>query len=92
MGKRKLGRGVAMVGAGICHFGSFPEKSTRDLFVEAFTDMRRSMDKKFDPGRIDDIYIGCFSSELFEGQGHTVKGLANTITRYKAWFEFLDSI
>ena len=28
----------------------------------------------------------------FEGQGHGVKGLDNTITRYKAWFEFLDSI
>jgi len=28
----------------------------------------------------------------FEGQGHGVKGLANTITRYEAWFKFLDSI
>ena len=28
----------------------------------------------------------------FEGQGHGVKGLENTITRYKAWFEFLESI
>ena len=79
MARRKLGRGVAMVGAGICHFGSFPEKSTRDLFVEAFTDMRRSMDKEFDPSRIDDIYIGCFSSELFEGQGHTAPIMADAV-------------
>lgn len=28
----------------------------------------------------------------FEGQGHGVKGLDNTITRYKVWFDFLDSI
>jgi len=28
----------------------------------------------------------------FEGQGHSVKGLDNTIVRYKTWFEFLDSI
>ena len=28
----------------------------------------------------------------FEGQGHGVKGLYNIITRYKAWFDFLDTI
>ena len=33
---RKLGRGVAVVGAGMSRFGTFPEKATRDLFVEAF--------------------------------------------------------
>ena len=28
----------------------------------------------------------------FEGQGHGVKGLANTVKRYKAWFDFLQSV
>ena len=28
----------------------------------------------------------------FNGQGHGVKGLDNTITRYKAWFDFLETI
>lgn len=28
----------------------------------------------------------------FKGQGHGVKGLDNTITRYKAWFDFLETI
>ena len=34
-----LSRGVAMVGAGMSKFGAFPDKSTRDLFVEAFLEM-----------------------------------------------------
>lgn len=28
----------------------------------------------------------------FEGQGHGVKGLANTVKRYKAWFDFLEKV
>jgi len=71
MNVRKFGRGVAMVGAGICHFGSFPQKNTRDLFVEAFTNMRRSMDKEFDINLIEEITVGNFTSDQFEKQGHT---------------------
>jgi acetyl-CoA C-acetyltransferase len=41
---RKPGRNVAVVGAGMSKFGAFPEKSARDLFVEAFLDMRASVD------------------------------------------------
>jgi dipeptidyl aminopeptidase/acylaminoacyl peptidase len=28
----------------------------------------------------------------FEGQGHGIKGLANTVRYYKVWFDFLESI
>jgi len=28
----------------------------------------------------------------FEGQGHGVKGLDNTIKRYQVWFDFLNTI
>jgi hypothetical protein len=42
-----------------------PEKSSRDLFVEAFQAMRQSVDKDFDPADIETIYIGNFSSDLF---------------------------
>ena len=38
--KRKLGRGVALVGAGMSRFGVFKEKSSRDLFVDAFLAMK----------------------------------------------------
>jgi acetyl-CoA acetyltransferase len=71
MTQRKLGRGVAIVGAGMSKFGAFPDKTTRDLFVDAFREMRASVDKGFDPKDIEAIYIGNYSSDLFEGQGHT---------------------
>ena len=73
------GRGVALVGAGMCSFGAFPEKSSRDLFVEAFQDLRGSIDKGFDPNDIEIFYLGNFSSELFEGQGHTAPILGDAI-------------
>jgi acetyl-CoA acetyltransferase len=71
MSQRKLGRGVAIVGAGMSKFGAFPDKTTRDLFVDAFREMRQSVDKGFDPKEIEAIYIGNCSSDLFEGQSHT---------------------
>ena len=39
-GKRKLGRGVAMVGAGMSKFGVRNGLNNRDLFLEAFNDLR----------------------------------------------------
>jgi len=71
MTQRKLGRGVAIVGAGMCKFGAFPELATRDLFAQAFNDLRASVDKGLDPHDIQAIYIGNCSSDLFEGQSHT---------------------
>jgi acetyl-CoA C-acetyltransferase len=79
MTKRMLGRGVAVVGAGMSKFGAFPDKTSRDLLVEAFRDMRRSVDKGLDPGTIESLYIGNFSSDLFEGQGHTAPLLADAL-------------
>jgi acetyl-CoA C-acetyltransferase len=74
-----LSRGVAMVGAGMSKFGAFADKSTRDLFVEAFLEMSGSVDKGFDPESIETIYIGNFSSDLFEGQGHTAPIMADAV-------------
>ena len=68
---KKLGRGVALVGAGMSDFGAFPGKATRDLFVESFTEMRDSVDKGLNPEDIEAVYIGNYSSDLFEAQGHT---------------------
>ena len=42
--KRRLGRGVAMVGAGMSPFGMFREWDSRDLFVDAFRAMIESVD------------------------------------------------
>jgi acetyl-CoA C-acetyltransferase len=71
MKAKQLPRGVAIVGAGMSDFGAFPAKATRDLFVEAFRELRASVDKGLDPQDIEALYIGNYSSDLFEGQGHT---------------------
>ena len=77
MGRKTIGRGVALVAAGMSDFGAFPGKTTRDLFVEAFLDMKGSSDKDFDPADIEALYIGNYSSELFEGQGHSAPIMAD---------------
>jgi len=77
MSRKRLNRGVALVGAGMSKFGAFPGLATRDLFVQAFQDMRASVDKGFDPKEIESLYIGNYSSDLFEGQGHTAPFMAD---------------
>ncbi len=66
----KLMREVAIVGAGMSKFGAFPDKNSRDLFAEAFVNCLQSIDKNFEPKDIQALYLGNYSSDLFEGQGH----------------------
>lgn len=68
--KRKLGRGVAVVGAGMSKFGMFSDKDTKDLFVEAFKEMLSSVDKGMDPDDIDALYVGNFANDFFVHQSH----------------------
>ena len=75
----KLARGVALVGAGMSKFGAFPDKTTRDLFVEAFNAMAKSVDKGLDSSDIEALYVGNFSSDLFEGQGHVAPIMADWV-------------
>ncbi len=77
--KRSLARPSAIVGAGMSKFGAFPDKAGRDLFVEAFKEMSGSIDKGFDPKEIDEIYVGNFSSDLFEGQAHNAPIVADAV-------------
>ena len=79
MTNKKLLRGVSIVGAGMSKFGAFPAKNSRDLFVEAFKDMTSSVDKGFDPTIIESFYLGNFSSDLFEHQGHTAPLLLDAV-------------
>lgn len=67
------------MGAGMCRFGAFPDKTSRDLFVEAFQAMEKSVDKGFDPEAVDAIYVGNFSSDIFEGQGHVAPIMADWV-------------
>lgn len=77
--KRRLRRGVALVGAGMSRFGAFKDKTSRDLFVEAFKDLQKSVDKGFEPKDIESLYIGNFSSDLFESQGHIAPIMAEWV-------------
>ncbi|MFC1941258.1 hypothetical protein ACFLWL_02485 [Chloroflexota bacterium] len=68
--KRKLARGVAVVGAGMSKFGIFKDKNSKDVFVEAFNEMLSSVDKGVDPKAIEALYIGNFTNDFFVRQGH----------------------
>lgn len=76
---KKLGRGVSLVGAGMSKFGAFPDKSSRELFVEAYLSLQNSIDKGFDPEEIEALYLGNYSSDLFEHQGHTAPIMADSV-------------
>ncbi|HEX9029999.1 MAG TPA: beta-ketoacyl synthase N-terminal-like domain-containing protein [Anaerolineales bacterium] len=67
------------MGAGMSRFGVFPEKSSRDLFVEAFLEMKETVDLGLDPKKIKALYIGNFNSERFENQGQIAPILADWI-------------
>jgi acetyl-CoA C-acetyltransferase len=75
----KLGRGVALVGAGMSKFGAFADRTSRDLFVDAFNAMTKSVDKGVDTEDIEALYVGNFSSDLFEGQGHIAPIMADWV-------------
>jgi acetyl-CoA C-acetyltransferase len=77
MAEKKLARGVALVGAGMSKFGAFKGKSSRDLFVEAFVEMLGTVDNGIDPKAIEALYVGNYSSDLFEGQGHIAPIMAS---------------
>ncbi len=77
--KRKLGRGVAIVGAGMSKFGAYQDKTVRDLFVEAFLEMKASVDKGLDVTEIEALYVGTAMTEFFEWQGHTAPIMASWI-------------
>lgn len=76
---KKLSRGVAVVGVGMSKFGVFPEKTSRDLFVEAFQELRQSVQKGFDPRDIEAFYMGNFTSDCFENQAHMAPIVASWI-------------
>ncbi len=77
--RRKLGRGVAVIGGGMSKFGTFPEKLGRDLMVEAYTEALQTVGKGMDPKDIEALYIGNFTSDSFEDQGHLGHIIADTL-------------
>jgi len=68
--KRKLARGVAIVGGGLTKLGLFKDRNSKDFFAEAYKEMVESVDKGIDPQDIDAIYIGNFTNDFFVNQSH----------------------
>jgi len=68
--KKRLARGVAVVGAGMSKFGMYKDKDSKDVYAEAFNDMLASVDKGIDPEDIEALYLGNFTNDFFVRQGH----------------------
>ena len=77
--KRRLARGVAMVGAGMSDFGMFRDRDSKDLFAQAFDEMVRSVDKGVDTKDIDALYLGNFTNDFFTAQSHWGPLLSDTL-------------
>jgi len=76
---KRLSRGVAVVGVGMSKFGAFPEKTSRDLFVEAYKELKKSVQKGFSPEDIEAFYMGNFTSDHFENQAHLAPIVASWV-------------
>ena len=68
MRKRKLGRGVAVVGVGASKFGVLRGMDCRDIFAESFKDLVTTVDRGIDPKDIEANYVGCCGAWNWETQ------------------------
>ncbi|MEM2906492.1 MAG: 3-ketoacyl-CoA thiolase, partial [Candidatus Odinarchaeota archaeon] len=59
---------VAIVGVGITKFGKIENKTSRELFAEAVDYALKDADAS--AKEIESIYVGNFTADLFEHQGH----------------------
>ncbi|MBY9011551.1 MAG: hypothetical protein KGD70_04175 [Candidatus Lokiarchaeota archaeon] len=76
----KLSRKVAIVGAGMSQFGKlFPLKRNPDLWVDAWLSAIKTVDNGIEPKNVDACYIGNYSSDLFNHQGHLAPQMANLV-------------
>ena len=76
----KLARKVALVGAGMSKFGRhFPNKRNPDLWIDAWLDAVSRVDNGIESKDIDACYVGNYSSDLFNHQGHLGPQLANLV-------------
>ena len=67
-----LSRDVCVVGAGMTRFHHklHAEKQGREIFVEAALEAAASVDNGFSLRDAEALYLGCFSSDMFEKQAH----------------------
>jgi len=77
--KKKLSRGVAVVGGGLTKLGLFKDRNSKDFFAEAYLEMLSSVDKGIDPKEIEAIYFGNFTNDYFVRQAHWAPILADLL-------------
>ena len=76
----KLARKVAIIGAGMSKFGrNFPLKRNPDMWVDAWLDAVNRVDNGIEPKDVDACYIGNYSSDLFNHQGHLGPQMADLV-------------
>ncbi len=76
----KLARKIAIVGAGMSKFGQhFPVKRNPDLWVDAWLNAVESVDNGIEPKDVEALYVGNYSADLFNHQGHLAPQLANIV-------------
>lgn len=76
----KLARNVAIIGAGMSTFGRhFPLKRNPDLWVDAWLDAVSRVDNGIEPKDVDACYVGNYSSDLFNHQGHLGPQMADLV-------------
>ncbi|MHA1805403.1 MAG: thiolase C-terminal domain-containing protein [Promethearchaeota archaeon] len=75
-----LARKVAIIGAGMNKFGrNFPQKRNPDMWIDAWLEAVKSVDNGIEPKDIDACYVGNYSSDLFNHQGHLGPQMANLV-------------
>ncbi|MGV9171433.1 MAG: thiolase C-terminal domain-containing protein [Promethearchaeia archaeon] len=75
-----LSKKVALVGAGMSKFGRhFPEKRNPDLWVDAWLNAVDNVDNGIKPEDVDACYVGNFTADLFNHQGHLGPQMANLV-------------
>jgi acetyl-CoA acetyltransferase len=71
-------RPVAIVGAGQTRFGAHPALGVKELFASALGEMAGSVDRGFDPDRVEAVFVGSLSC----GQGLQLGNLAPALLEY----------
>lgn len=69
---------VALVAAGQTSFGKHPDLGVKELFHEAIVDLAASLDRDWDPERLDVAFIGSLSC----GQGMQLGNFAPALTDF----------
>jgi acetyl-CoA C-acetyltransferase len=79
--KMSLSRSVAVIGVGMTRFHHklHENKTSREMFVEAALEAAGSVDNGFRLNESEALYLGYFSSDMFENQAHTAALMADAL-------------